>query len=181
MQPFFIAAVGSFFGALGGFLANMVLAGRINRRDTTSRMISEFLSDSFLVHRISMDDTWQRMKAGDISADDVAGGFWYPGTPTYYTGEIYGDLNAHQHLEAYIGYIVRLADALDHRRLNRGETRAALGMHLLWADALLQQTARTAARQAEVHNVPIPSWTKAAGRVHDLLTVSGATVHRGRP
>ncbi|MEG8182106.1 hypothetical protein GZH49_26765 [Nocardia terpenica] len=176
MQPFLIAAVGSFFGAMGGFLANLALARRAERQSMTSLLMAEFLSDGFLAHRIAVDGLWRRVKAGEVNVDDIAAGFWYPGMATYYTGEQYGILSEHQHLEAYIAYIVRLGDALDRHRLDRRVIRAALGMHLLWADALLQQVAGATARQAQQNNVPTPAWTTAAARVHDHLTVSANTL-----
>ncbi|WP_280425946.1 hypothetical protein [Nocardia carnea] len=172
MQEFLVAVVGSFFGALGGFLANLAIARRAERRNITGSLLAEFLSDSFLPHRIAVASLWRRVNEGTVNAEEVAAGFWYPGTGAYYTGELYGSLNEHQHLTAYIAYIVRLSDALDRGQLDRKTIRATLGMHLLWADSLLQQVSQAAGRQAQRHNVPIPSWIGAADRVHQELVVS---------
>jgi hypothetical protein len=154
-----------------------MLARQARRAMTTSDLIALFFSDAFLAHRISVSDLWYKFKDGKVPAEDIAGGFWFPGISPHYIGDVYGTLNTHQHLTAYINFIIRLDHEVTHRRLHLSEIRRALGMHLLFADALVLQVAQATAAQAERNNAPAPAWTTAAQRVHDTLVVSAASMN----
>jgi hypothetical protein len=153
-----------------------MLSRQSRRATATSDLIALFFSDAFLAHRISVSGLWHKFKNGEVLAEDIAGGFWFPGISPHYIGDVYGTLNTHQHLTAYINFIIRLDHEMTHRRLHRSEIRRAFGMHLLFADALVIQVAHATAAQAERHNVPAPAWTAAAQRVHDTLVVSAASM-----
>ena len=111
--------------------------------------------------------------SGQVSADEIAGGFWYPGRDSYYIGDTFGDLNAHQHLTAYIGFIVRLAHEANHRRLDREEINAALGMQLVWHFPLLQDVARAAKDQAAEVGVPTPTWVASVAEIDRRILALG--------
>lgn len=165
---------GAAAGAVGGFRASLCMAQRTDRRTITDQLVAEFFSDDFLSHRVAVHELWTRVKAGQVSIASVAGGFWSPGRDHYYTGPRRGALNLHQHLEAYIGYIVRLAHALEAKRLDRDSARAALGMHLQWHDTLVQKLEVEVAEQAKKppHPVVVPDWTRSAAVVRAELVKS---------
>jgi hypothetical protein len=176
VQGFLIAAIGAFVGGLSGFSSALMLARQTRRATTTSDLIALFFSDAFLAHRISVSDLRHKVKDGEVRAEDIAGGFWFPGVSPHYVGDVYGTLNAHQHLTAYISFIIRLDHEVTRRRVHRSEIRRAFGMQLLFADTLVLQVAQATAAQAERHNAPAPMWTTAAQRVHDALVVSAASL-----
>ncbi|GAA3063544.1 hypothetical protein [Streptomyces glomeratus] len=155
-------------GAFGGTFGALQLAKRTDRRTVTDQLVAEFFSADFLKHRIAVHELRTAVDSQAVSVASVAGGFWDPGRPDYYTGPPVepGELNQHQHLEAYIGYIVRLARALEGRRLDQDSARAALGMHLSWHDRIVQRVASVTAQQAREHPSVVPDWTLKAELVH---------------
>ncbi|WP_194833567.1 hypothetical protein [Nocardia sp. XZ_19_369] len=178
MQGFLVAALGAFVGGLAGFLSSLLLTRQERRATITSELMATFFSDAFLAHRISISDLWYKFRAGEVAAEDIAGGFWFPGVSPHYIGDTFGTLNTHQHLTAYIGFIVRLDHEMTHRRLHRDEIRSAFGMQLHYADELLTRVAQATAAQAERHNALAPAWIEAVQRVHDALVVSTTSMNR---
>lgn len=73
----------------------------------TGNLITEFFSDRFLKHRIIVSKLQCGVENGDADISQIACGYWYPWRPGSYHGDKHGKLDEHQHLEAFIGYIVR--------------------------------------------------------------------------
>lgn len=125
---FLTAAVGSFFGSVGGFLSALQIARRAERHNTTTNLMNEYLSSSFIAHRDSIFEVRRRVEAGEVDIADIASGFWFPGQPdSYYVGNTSATLTDHQHLTVYIGFIVRLADSIRRRRVDLATIRNQLG------------------------------------------------------
>jgi hypothetical protein len=138
----------------------------------TSELITEFFSDTFLAHRIAVSQMREKVEGGSPTIADVACGYWYPGRFTnIYRGEKFRDLDEHQHLEAYIGYVVRLAEALRLQHLDVVRGQAAIGMHLLWHIPFLMEIASETAQQAQAANARIPAWTVAVREVYEALVI----------
>lgn len=55
-------------------------ARRFERIALTFALITEFYSVDFLQHRISVHETWQRNRRGEVDIARVAAGGWYPGS-----------------------------------------------------------------------------------------------------
>lgn len=166
---FVTAACGALFGSLGGLASALLVARRADRLSTTNHLMTEFLSADFLTHRIALEGLRARMLAGEVTAAQIAGGFWYPGRRDYYKGELYGEFNTHQHLTMYIGFLERMADAIRRHRLDVATVRNGIGSHLRWSDVLLREVAAETERQAADNGAPIPTWTSAAMLAHDRL------------
>lgn len=99
------------------------VARRSEQTAVTSDLIDEFFSDRFLAHRIAVSKMWRKVEDEGVPISEIASGYWYPGrVHNSYRGDMHGVLDEHQHLEAYIGYIVRLDEA---RRLDRIDIRRA--------------------------------------------------------
>jgi hypothetical protein len=143
------------------------------QKTTTSDLITDFFSDNFMAHRIAVSALRRKFESGSPPIDEIACGYWYPGgEPTFtrlYRGEKFGDLDEHQHLEAYIGYVVRLAEALRLQRLDVMRGRAAIGMSMLWHIPFIAKVADETARQAQNAGVPIPAWITAVKEVNEAL------------
>ncbi|MFI5565049.1 hypothetical protein ACIA2T_37635 [Amycolatopsis japonica] len=178
--PFVTAAVGSFFGSVGGFLSALTMARRAERYKTTTDLMNEYFSIDFTHHRESLFQTGRRLATGDVDVDDIALGFWFPGGLCY-IGETYASLTEHQHLTVYIGYIVRLADSVSRRRVDLTTLQNGLGTELLWEYGLVSKVAHAAARQADKAGAPTPSWPDSVKTVHDsVLAPRIAKQHRNR-
>jgi hypothetical protein len=146
------------------------VARRSEQAAVTSNLIDEFFSDRFLAHRIAVSKMRRKVEDEGVPISEIAYGYWYPGPARdSYHGDLHGVFDEHQHLEAYIGYIVRLNEALRLDRIDKGRARDALGMHLLWHYPLLDQVARETVRQAKAANARIPSWTSAAEAVRQAI------------
>ncbi|MEH6376239.1 hypothetical protein V7793_18205 [Streptomyces sp. KLMMK] len=171
------ALVGAIAGAYASYRASVVLTRDADKQTVTDRMVDEFFSDGFLRHRIAIDELSTKVRSHQVDVYSVASGFLSPAEPNYYRGPDPrpGELNEHQHLEAYIGYIVRLARALTHGRLDHRSARTALGMHLQWHDRLLQDVANAAEELARKGGLLIPNWTESAREVGRHLVIPAAT------
>jgi hypothetical protein len=142
------------------------------QRTITSELITDFFSDRFLAHRIAVSKLRRKVEDGSPPIAEIACGYWYPGQfANIYRGEKLGDLDEHQHLEAYIGYVVRLAEALRLQHLDVVRGRAAIGMNLLWHIPFLIEIANETAQQAHAASARIPAWTAAVNEVHEALVV----------
>lgn len=166
--PFVTAAVGSFFGSVGGFLSALTMARRAERYKTTTDLMNEYFSIEFTHHRESLFQTGRRVAADSVDIDDVALGFWFPGALCY-VGETYASLTEHQHLTVYIGYIVRLADSVVRRRADLTTLQNGLGTELLWEYDLVSKVAQTALRQADEAGAPVPSWPASVKVVYESV------------
>ena len=82
----------------------------------TDQFVNEFFSDGFMIHRTSLSASPRKLRAGVTSVEEIACGYWYPGIHyasfDSYRGDQIAGLDEHQHLEAYLGYVVRLEHAL---------------------------------------------------------------------
>lgn len=179
MTEFTTALFGSFAGAFAGFLASWTLARQTDRRAVTDQLVAEFMSAGFLSHRIAVSKLRRSVQSGEVDINAIAAGFWFPGRSNHYTGEFYGELNIHQHLTAYIGYLVRLAHAHRSGRLDRNSARAALGTYLLWNDTFIKQISEAVIHQAQESGAIVPPWTNDARHLHINLVVP-ATSPRSR-
>lgn len=86
-----------------------------------------------------------------------------------YQGELYKDMNEHQHVEAYIGFLIRIHYLATRGRLDVRELSAAIGMPLKYHMPLLCQIASASRRQAQQAGKKIPNWTDAAGFVERVI------------
>jgi hypothetical protein len=175
------ATLGALLGGLAGLLASLWTARQSQRAALTQSLLAEFLSASFLQHRISMEGTWRRLMAGSVTASALAGGFWYPGDPNYYSGETLGSLNEHQHLEAYIGFILKVDHAVTRKQADRSDLALALSGGMVWHRYLVMEVADETTRQANAAGVPVPPWASAARRVFDRLGVPQQAPLESRP
>ena len=135
-------------GAVLGLATSWYLARRAERRESTMKIVTEFFSDEFLAHRISVSRTRRKRDADEVSIDDLARGYWFPGGGNSYQGELYKDMNEHQHVEAYIGFLIRIHYLATRGRLDVRELSAAIGMPLKYHMPLLCQIASASRRQA---------------------------------
>jgi S1-C subfamily serine protease len=137
------------------------------QKTVTSELITDFFSDTFMAHRIAVSELRRKVESGSPPIAEIACGYWYPGRlDNLYRGEKFGDLDEHQHLEAYTGYVVRLAEALRLQRLDVERVRAAIGMSMLWHIPFINEIANETERQAVEAGAPIPAWTAAVKEVH---------------
>lgn len=171
MSQIATAALGAVLGGLAGLLSGFWTARYSQRAAITHSLLSEFLSAPFLQHRISIAITRRRLLAGSVTAAELAGGFWYPGNATYYAGEMIGSLNEHQHLEAYVGFLIRLDHALSRKRASRSDLSNALSGGMVWHRFLVAEVADETERQAIAAGVPVPPWVPAARRAFSQLGV----------
>lgn len=76
------AVVGALLGAAAALGASLYITRQADRRDSTTQIVAEFLSDDFLAHRISVSQTRRKRDAGQVSIEEIARGYWYPGGAT---------------------------------------------------------------------------------------------------
>ena len=156
------AIVGALLGAIAALVASLYIAREADRRNSTAQVVAEFLSDEFLAHRISVSHTRRKRDAGSVSIEEIARGYWFPGGGNSYQGDTYRDMNEHQHIEAYIGFLIRVEYLATRRRLNVPELSAVIGMTLQYHMQIMRQVAAEARRQAEEADVKVPTWIGAA-------------------
>ncbi|MEV8547268.1 hypothetical protein [Streptomyces sp. NPDC051572] len=138
----------------------------------TQALVEEFLSASFMEHRVSVSKTRRKLEDGTVTAAALAGGFWYPGDADYYAGETFGLLNEHQHLGVFLEFLVRVDRVLARKVVDQSDLAASLSDKLIWYRDLSTAVAEETARQATAAGVPVPQWVGAATRVFRQLNVS---------
>ncbi|WP_406631681.1 hypothetical protein [Amycolatopsis sp. WGS_07] len=172
MTAVLAAVLGATLGAIGALVVSRANSRRSERVTMTSALIAEYFSTEFLHHRISIGNTSEKVRNGELSFEEIATGYWYPGAHDTFTGDDFNGLNEHQHIEAYIGFIVRIDYLLDAGRVYATELRGALGMKLMWEDFLLTGLASACLEQTRRANVQPPDWTRSISRVHDEITIA---------
>jgi len=165
------ATLGALVGGLAGLLASLWTARQNQRAAMTQGLVAEFLSGSFLEHRISMEGTWRHMQMGSVTAAALAGGFWYPGDASYESGSVLGSFNEHQHLEVYIGFLTKVDHALTRGLADQSDLSAALSGGMVWHRCLIVAIAAETTRQAAAAGAPVPHWVAAATRVFNELKI----------
>lgn len=168
MTEILAAIVGALLGGLVALIASFSLGRKQERNATTHTLIAEFMSDAFLEHRISVYDTLKHIEDGTTTYDDLAGGYWYRGQPSY-SGVLRGALNEHQHLEAYKGFLVKLDFAIRAKRVNVDELANALGSGMVWHREVILGLADATESQASAANAAVPRWVEAVRRVSALM------------
>lgn len=71
-------------------------------------------------------------------------------------------MNEHQHIEAYIGFLIRVEYLASRRRLNVPELSAVVGMIMQYHMQIMRQIAVEARRQAEAAGVKVPTWIQCS-------------------
>jgi hypothetical protein len=176
MHDIAVAAASAFFGALAAFLASLRLARLSERRTVTDQFVNEFYSDGFMIHRTSLSTSRRKLRAGAAKVEEIACGYWYPGSheASYasYRGEDIAGLDEHQHIEAYLGYVVRLEYAMSRGLVDARHIRSTLGLGLLWHTGFLMDVAATAVQQAQEYGAPPPDWARAVRVVHEQVALT---------
>lgn len=142
------AFIGGLIGALIPLWFTLRLHNRSERRRLTLSFVNEHLSPSMLRHIVVLGEVRRRIQREEITIDEVAAGFWYPGTGVYYTGPVVDGFNEHQHIEAIIRLINRMAYLVRAGQIDPIELRAALREKHRWTASLLHPVAVGAARIA---------------------------------
>ena len=171
VAPFFAA----FFGAFFAFLGKARIDRKRARREATQGVIDEFFSSSFLKHRIAVSQLREKVINGEVSIDSIAGGYWYPGKINSYGGEMHGEFNEHQHLEAYKGFLVRLASSDAERLLDRKAIRTALKTSYFWHADLVNHVANRVRKQVKDSAIAeLPGWVSSVDRVNKIMDYNWA-------
>lgn len=160
-----------FCGAGFAFLLAWIKSRSEKRRDTSIEFINEYFSTDFLVHRISVGELRRKVKLGTTAVDDVAGGFWYPGSKNYYKGDVTDGLNEHQHLEAYFGFLVRIWHSDKNGLLDVDLLQSALSTSYDWEKKFVSKVAATTRTRIENHagDKVVPAWVYAVERANKIL------------
>ncbi len=173
--PEFLARAGTqivaaFFGAIFAFAFARWKQRSDRRQDSTLRFIDEYFSSTFLAHRAAVHQLREKHEARLLSIESIAAGFWYPGLPgRCHAGEKLGDLNEHQHLRAYLGFLIRLSHA--HRRglLDVPLARSALSSAYDWEAGFIRQVAEETRRQAVDGKARPPTWLDCVEEIRQIL------------
>jgi hypothetical protein len=148
----------------------MYLSHRKSIKATTQSFINEFFSREFLSHRIAISGLREKVIAGEVMPSDIAAGYWYPGISEEHSGETYDGLTEHQHLEAYLGFVVRLSHADSRGQIDRQAIRSALRTSYLWHADLSTCVADEATKQvARAKMSDVPVWIEAVRRVNEIM------------
>lgn len=174
MTEVIAAVLGALLGVAGALVANIASSRRSERVTMTASLIAEYFSASFLQHRISIGNTTQGVRTGTTTFDEIASGYWYPGTHDAFTGETLSGLNEHQHIEAYIGFIVRIEYLLSVERIYASEIRRVLGMKLVWESYLMAGVVSACEEQTRTAGVEPPDWVRSAKVVQEQIVVHAA-------
>lgn len=149
---------GALIGAFAGAGFAMWFAARESRRAaksvTTQRLIDDLMSPQFLPHRIALGKLLDEFKADEDGQllDRFARGFWFPGRSDEYAGsEPYDGLTLHEHFEASLGWVKRVAQAKRSSLLNEAEFAYVLKDAFGWMDAVLFDVANEVERQTAEH------------------------------
>jgi hypothetical protein len=159
------------------------------RADTHARQVAraqdlldEFYSSSFLQHRIVVSQVRQKVLTGKVDIDFLTRGFIIlqnnaeDGDPdAYYAGETVGSLNEHQHLSAYLGYVVRLAGAVEFGVADSRMVSTLLRSQYYWHASLLSHMVDSAVRRLEAETVVPhrPGWIHAVKVLDNLFEYRG--------
>jgi hypothetical protein len=163
---------GALFGGAFAMVAAFLLQRRTERRNVTRSFIDEFFSTSFLYHRIATSELARKVRREDVPIETVAKGYWYPSLPEeeVYTGATSRELNEHQHLEVYLGFLVRLAHSYRKDTLDKDEVSSALRSGYLWHGDLVTWLADETRAQVRKHKAELPIWVDAVDTVNELLS-----------
>ena len=172
MAAIFSTLLGALLGGISGFLVSLWTNRQTQRMALTQALVEEFLSASFMEHRISVSKTRRKLEDGTVTAAALAGGFWYPGDAGFYAGETFGLLNEHQHLGVFLEFLIRVDRVLTRKLADQSDLSVSLSDKLVWYRDLSTAVAEETARQATEAGVPVPHWVGAASRVFRQLNVS---------
>jgi hypothetical protein len=165
--------LGAFVGAGFAFVLAFLKSRSDKRKETSQALVDEYYSTDFLKHRIAVDRLRGRVNANppETTVDKIACGFWYPGKPDYFKGEVSDGLNEHQHLEAYLGFIVRVSHAHMNGLLDPVLVRSALSTSYDWEAGFVWSVAAKAREQVRAHGggTKVPVWVSAAEHAKDVL------------
>ena len=163
--------LGAFVGAGLAFVLALLKSKHDKRKEISLSLIDEYYSTDFLKHRISVDSLRKRVKSGETTIEQIACGFWYPGESSYFEGEVSDGLNEHQHLEAYLGYIVRVSHADENGFLDSRLLRAALSTSYDWEAGFIWSIAENTRKQVLAHagGSKVPVWVRAAEHAKEVL------------
>ena len=145
---------------------------RRRRSDVTKEFIDEFLSSNFLRHRIGIAKLRRKLLNQDVQISEVARGFWYPGGKGVYEGEVsqQDGFNEHQHLEAYLGFLVRLRHAVKIKQVNKPDIKSALETSYVWHADLTNALAAEIRRQVAADpRAILPITVEAIELINDIM------------
>jgi hypothetical protein len=161
---------GAFFGATFALLASWLQQRRNERQEMTMAFVNEFFSEAFLQHRIAVSGLRRKIIHGQVVIEDVAKGYWYPGREGAYTGVQIGNFNEHQHLEFFLGFLIRLSHAYKKGQINTEEVVSALRTSYLWHGELVTKLAEVAQQQIAQHtDAEMPIWVEAVFTSNRIL------------
>ena len=163
--------LGAFVGAGFAFFLAFLKSKTDKRKEISLSLVDEYYSTDFLKHRIAVDMPRMRVNSNETTIDRIACGFWYPGKQDYFKGEVTDGLNEHQHLEAYLGFIVRVSHANNNGLLDPILLRSALSTSYDWEAGFVWSVAAKTREQVQAHGggTKIPVWVTAAEHAKDVL------------
>jgi hypothetical protein len=163
--------LGAFVGAGFAFLLAFLKSRSDKRKETSLSLVDEYYSTDFLKHRIAVNMLRTRVGFGEIAIDKIAWGFWYPGKSDYFKGDVTDGLNEHQHLTAYLGFIVRVSHANRNGLLDPVLLRSALSTSYDWESGFVWSVAAKTREQVLAHGggAKVPIWVTAAEDAKEVL------------
>jgi hypothetical protein len=141
-------------------------------------LLDEFYSSNFLQHRIAVSQVRNKVLRGEINIDFLTRGFIIlkdneedGDTTKHHEGETIGDFDEHNHLTAYLGYVVRLAGAVEFGVADRRMVITLLRSQYYWHAILLNKMVQSAVSQlADAAEVPHrPVWIHAVNYLDNLF------------
>lgn len=141
-------------------------------------LLDEFYSSEFIKHRIVVSTIRQKVLAGKVDIDFLTRGYLNlrdeeeDGNPTtYYEGAVFGELNEHQHLSIYLGYLIRLAGAVEFNVADSEMIKRLLDSQYQWHSRLLNIMLASADKnlKSEVGRVHVPGWMHAVTVLNALF------------
>lgn len=163
--------LGAFVGAGFAFSLAFLKSKTDKRKEISLSLVDEYYSTDFLKHRIAVDMLRMRVNSNETTIDRIACGFWYPGKQDYFKGDVTDGLNEHQHLTAYLGFIVRVSHANMNGLLDPVLLRSALSTSYDWEAGFVWSVAAKTREQVQAHGggTKIPVWVTAAEHAKEVL------------
>jgi hypothetical protein len=170
-SDFLSSVVGAFCGALAAWLLGRQQASHDRRALFTEQIIQEFQSPSSFSHLVvaSMvqetlaDHTAHPKIAEGLTWENLASGYWNPGSSPYYKGPEIEGFTVHQHVEITKRFLVRISTGIEKGMLDRERIKGALFEPIEWLDKLYEPLSRHVEEQvrlAQANNelADIPNW-----------------------
>jgi hypothetical protein len=165
------STISAFAGASFAFALAAWHSQRTERHRYTQSLVDEYFSQGFQKHRIAINELSELIRKGEASVEALAGGFWYPGSTARWEGPVSHGLTQHEHLEAFLNFIIRVHVADQLRRLDRQLVKQAISTSYEWEAGLVEELAHEARKQVEAAGrvVRLPAWVTAVEHLKPWL------------